>query len=189
MSDELRLWFSQEILPHERALMRFLGHVWPDPAEVNDLCQETYIRVYEAAGVERPQSPRGFLFATARHLISDRVRRDRVVSIELKGDVELLNVLIDEVPPEQQINAQQELWQLAQAFSALSAECREVIWFTKVDLLSQKEVASRLKISVKAVERRLARAISRLREAYLKGLSDTALPHSDIDLIGESDNG
>jgi len=115
----LNTWFAREILPHEAALVRYLTRIWPHPDEVRDLCQETYVRVYEAAAKARPQFPKSFLFTTARHLMADRVRRARVVSIETIGDLEELSVPAEEATPEQRLEARQELMKLARAFSAL----------------------------------------------------------------------
>lgn len=169
MPDGLKQWFAREILVHERALLRFMDRVWPDPSEVDDLCQETYIRVYEAAAKTLPTSPRGFLFATARHLMADRIRRGKIVSIEMRGDIESLNVLIDEVSPERRLNGRQELWRLAQAFGSLPAKCRDVMWLMKVEELSRREIAQRLKITPKAVEKRIERGVRLLEEAWFGG--------------------
>lgn len=166
MTESFHEWFLREILVHERALARFLMHVWPDRSEVHDLLQETLVRVYEAAAVNRPTAPRGFLFATARHLMADRVRRERIVSIELKGDLESLNVLIDEISPERRLTAREEIWHLAEAFDALTPEYRELIWMMKVEELSQQEAAQRLGVTPKAIERRLARGIRQLQQAF-----------------------
>lgn len=169
MHDNLKQWFAREILVHEPALLRFLRRAWPDAAEVDDLCQEIYIRVYEAAAKALPVSPRGFLFATARHLMVDRVRRGKIVSIEMRGDIESLNVLVDEVSPERRLNGRQELWRLAQAFGSLPARCREVMWLMKVEELTRREIAARLNITPKAVERRIARGVRLLEEAWFEG--------------------
>jgi DNA-directed RNA polymerase specialized sigma24 family protein len=99
MDESLKQWFIREILVHERALLRFLARAWPDRAEIDDLCHDTYIRVYESAAKALPVSPRGFLFATARHLMADRVRRGRIVSIEMRGDLGSLNVVADVISP------------------------------------------------------------------------------------------
>jgi DNA-directed RNA polymerase specialized sigma24 family protein len=48
--DSPQAWFIREILAHEAALMRFMRRVWPDQAEVEDLRQEVYVKVYEAGG-------------------------------------------------------------------------------------------------------------------------------------------
>ena len=81
MSTELDDWFVREVLVHERALMLFLQRCWTRRDELHDLRQEVYARVYEAAGRSRPTAPKAFLFTTARHLMTDRLRRGRGVSI------------------------------------------------------------------------------------------------------------
>jgi RNA polymerase sigma factor (sigma-70 family) len=121
-------WFSTEVLPHEAALMRYLARVWPHRAELPDLRQEIYVRVFESAARERPSAPKAFLFATAKNLLVDRLRHNRVISIDFTLDFDRLDVLVDEISPEREINALQELRRLAAAFDSLSDRCREVIW-------------------------------------------------------------
>src|SRR5690349_4250793 len=99
MDEALDTWFKRQILSHEESLVRFLSRVWPRRDELDDIRQETYARVYEAAKRARPQAPKAFLFATARHLMADRVRRERIVSIRAGGENDYLNVLVDEISP------------------------------------------------------------------------------------------
>lgn len=165
MDHELNSWFAREILSHEAALVRYLARTWPNREEIHDLRQEVYMRVYEAAKKSRPQFPKSFLFTTARHLMADRVRRRRVVSMEAIGDLGDLNVPVEEVSPEQRLHATQELMKLARAFSILPPKCREVVWLRRVDELSQKEVASRLQISEKTVESHVVKGTRLLADA------------------------
>jgi RNA polymerase sigma factor (sigma-70 family) len=175
MGESLDSWFKREILSHEDILMRFLSRVWPRRDEVPDIRQEAYARVYEAAQKSRPQAPKAFLFATAKHLMADRVRRERIVSIQAGGENEYLNVLIDEISPEQRVVANQELVRLARAFDRLSPKCREVMWLRRVKELSQKEVAARLALAEKTVEKHL-RSGARLLAHYMS--TDTLTPRA-----------
>lgn len=169
MSTELDDWFVREILVHERALALFLQRSWPHRDELHDLRQEAYARVYEAAARSRPAAPKAFLFATARHLMTDRLRRNRVVSIEPVGDFESSNVyLIDEVSPERWMGTRQALTRLAEALDRLPDRCREVVWLRRVEELPQKGVAERLGISEKTVEKHLAKGM-RLLADHLYG--------------------
>lgn len=152
MDKALNEWFAREILTHEAALVRYLARAWPHRDDIHDLRQEVYMRVYEAAKRARPHSPKSFLFATARHLMADRIRRNRIVSMQAVGDLDALNVPVEEASPEERLHARQELAQLARAFGALPPRCRDVVWLRRVDELSQKEVAGRLNISEKTVE-------------------------------------
>jgi RNA polymerase sigma-70 factor (ECF subfamily) len=155
MSESLDVWFKREILSHEVILVRFIARVWPRRDEVADIRQEAYARVYEAARQSLPRAPKAFLFATTRHLMADRIRRERIVSIRAGGDQEYLNVLVDEISPEQRVGAHQELARLARAFDRLSTKCREVVWLRRVKELSQKQVAERLGLTEKTIEKHL----------------------------------
>ena len=165
MDGSLDTWFAREILAHEAALIRYLTRAWPNRQEIHDLRQDIYIRVYEAAAKSRPLSPKSFLFTTARHLMADRMRRSRIVAIDTMGDLDALNVMVDDISPEQRLHARQELRRLAQAFDLLPPKCREVVWMRRVDELSQQEVASRLGISQKTVEKHVMKGMRVLAEA------------------------
>lgn len=169
MAESLDTWFAREILACEESLLRYLMRTWHHRDEIHDLRQEVYIRVYEAASKNRPLAPKSFLFATARNLMADRLRRSRVVSIEARADLDALNVLVDEISPEDHASAHEELRTLARAFDRLPPRCREVVWMRRVEGLSQREVAERLGIGEAMVEKHVAKAMCRLAEALLSG--------------------
>ena len=185
MPTALDRWFIEAILVHEEALLRYLLRSWPQRDEVHDLRQEIYTRVYEAAGKALPQQPKAFLFASARHLMADRARRARVVSIEPMGDFEPSHVLVDEVSPERWCGGRQALKRLADAFDRLPDRCREVVWLRRVEELSQKDVALRLGISEKTVEKHIAKGM-RLLAGQLFG-GDGAL-RDDAPAVPERDD-
>jgi RNA polymerase sigma factor (sigma-70 family) len=163
--NDLDQWFAAEILPLEGLLVGYLTRVWPNPSDVPDLRQDIYVRVYESAQRSRPSSPKAFLFATARNLMTDRVRHSRVVSIESMTDFDHSNVLIDEVSPERHLGARQELHRLAAALDTLSDKCRNVVWLRRVEGLSQRDTAQRLGLDEGAVESQLSRGIRALAQA------------------------
>jgi RNA polymerase sigma factor (sigma-70 family) len=158
-------WFAEQILSHEVSLTRYLNRVWPNRWEVPDLRQEIYVRVYESAKDSRPLAPRAFLFATARNLLTDEIRRHRVVSMEATADVVAFAELVDEVSPERHVDACQDLQSLALAFDSLSDKCRRVVWLRRIEGLSQRQTAERLGMREVAVESQLARGMRLLARA------------------------
>jgi RNA polymerase sigma factor (sigma-70 family) len=174
MDEPLDSWFKREILVHEEALVRYLVRTWPSRQEVYDLRQDAYVRVYEAAAKSRPQAPKSFLFATARNLMADHIRRQRIVSIDAVGDLEALNVMIEEISPEQRASAHQELRRLAEAIDLLPPKCREAVWMRRVDDLPQKEVARRLGIAQKTVEKHIMKGMKLLASALLRNHAGSA---------------
>jgi RNA polymerase sigma factor (sigma-70 family) len=166
MEEGLDRWFKEEVLAHEPALRRYILRTWRRPDDLHDLVQEAYARVYQAAQVSRPRSAKAFLFTTTYHLIADRLRRERVVSIEAVADLESLNVSVDEISEERRVSARQELKILSEALDRLPARCREVLWLRRVEALPIKVVAARLGIEVVTVDKHLMRA-RRLLTEYL----------------------
>src|SRR5215469_8315858 len=146
-AENLDNWFVREVLPHEAALLRYLARVWPDASEIQDIRHDAYVRILEGAHRLRPTAPKALLFSIARNLMIDRARRSRVVPIDLLGDLDSLNVLVDEVTPERRASIREELVRVTAAVNRLPVRCREVLWLRRVEGLSQKEIASRLAVS------------------------------------------
>jgi len=167
MKRDLDHWFVSEILPHEAGLMRYLKRVWKSPSELSDLRQETYVRVFESAARERPRSPKTFLFTTARHLMVDKMRRERIVSIGYTQDLDSLDVSMDELTPERRVNARQELQRLTEAFDNLPETTRAVIWLRRIAGLSQREAAKSLGIEEGALEGHMTRGLRSLTKTLL----------------------
>jgi RNA polymerase sigma factor (sigma-70 family) len=169
MNDALDQWFVREILACEEALVHYLQHVWPHRDELHDLRQEIYVRVYEAAARARPAQPKSFLFTTARNLMTDRLRRGQVVSIESVSDIAALDGLVDDVCPERRFTGRQALKRLGDAIDRLPDRIREVLWLRRVEEMPQKAVAHRLGISEKTVEKYLASGARLLADFYFGG--------------------
>ena len=97
--------------------------------------------------------------------MADHIRRRRIVAIDAVGDLDALNVLIDTISAERRASAQQELRRLAEAIDRLPPKCREAVWMRRVDDLPQKEVAARLGISEKTVEKHIMKGMRLLANA------------------------
>jgi len=158
-------WFMREVLPLEPMLTRFLQRNWRNEAEISDLRQEAYARVYEAAQRERPQLVKPFLFQITRNLMIDRLRRQSVVNLESMVDFDWLNVSDDKPSSEAYVAARQELRLLQAALDKLPPRCRQVVLLRKVEGLSQKEVAKHMGITIETVENQVAKGMRLLAQA------------------------
>ena len=162
-------WFVSEILPLEGGLTRYLRRNWRDEAEIADLRQEVYVRVYDRALVGIPAQAKAFLFMTARNLLIDKVRRSRVVCIEAVSDIEAFEPTSDDLTPERIASAREELRRLQSALDLLPPRCREVVSLRKIEGMSQREVAARLGIREDTVEHHVGKAMRALAEALFGG--------------------
>lgn len=165
MCNDLDEWFIREVLPLEGILMRYLRQNWRDSAEWPDLRQEVYARVYESARGGRPERLTPFLLTTARNLLIDRARKNKVVSIEAYAELDDLSVC--ELTPERHASGRAELHVLIDALDALPARCREAVLLRKVEGMSQREVAAEMGITQDTVEKQIAKGMRAIADAML----------------------
>ena len=162
--DGINGWFVREVLPLEAALMQFLRRSWPNKSDIDDLAQEVYARVYEAAREKIPQPVKPFVFTIARNLLIDRVRHEQVVPIEAVADLETLGVAVDTPGPDRNVMAQDELRRLQAALEKLPPRCREVVVLGRIEGLSGKEISQRLGIGASTVSEHLATGMNTLAD-------------------------
>ena len=165
-------WFVREVLPLEAALMHVLLRSRRSASEADDLRQEVYVRVYEAARQKIPHPAKPFVFAIAHNLLVDRVRHEQVVAIESVADIDTLAIAVDEPGPDRSVIARQELRRLEAAIASLPRRCREVVVLSRIEGLSRREIGARLGIGEATVSTHLTDGMYRLAR-LLYGEPDT----------------
>lgn len=164
-SPEALAWFLREVLPLESTLMQYLRHNWRDRSGVDDLLQDVYIRVFEAAQTQIPEKTKPFVFTTARNLLISRVREQQIVPIEAVADLDALDVAIDMPGPDRSVIARDELRRLQDAIEALPARYRDVVILRRIENLSRREIAVRLNLSEATVSVYLSEGMTALADA------------------------
>ncbi len=86
-------WFAAEVQPHEAMLRAWLQSRFPAGCDLDDIVQESYLRVLRARERGELQSPKAFLFATARNLALDQIRHNKVTQIDGLVEIDTLAVL------------------------------------------------------------------------------------------------
>jgi RNA polymerase sigma factor (sigma-70 family) len=157
-------WFVAEVLPLEAMLMQYLHHNWRNKADVEDLLQDVYVRVYEAALKEIPHQPKSFVFTTARNLLINRARKEQVVSIEAVADLEGLSVALDAPGADRTVIARDELRRLQSAIEKLPPRCREVVVLRRIEGIPRREIAARMGITEDTVAEYLANGMNTLAD-------------------------
>ena len=71
---ETASWFTKEVQPHEGMLRHYLVGI-ARPADIDDLVQESYVRLLRMREQNQVRSPRGLLFTMARNAAHDLFRR------------------------------------------------------------------------------------------------------------------
>jgi len=163
---ERTYWFARTILPHEPALRTWLATRPVAGIEADDVIQETYTIFSQMDRVDTIRHPRAYLFQVARSVITRHVRQSRVVSIQTVEDLERMNRPDDAASPEQVAIDRDELRELARAIAAMPGKTREAFILRRVEGLSQKEIAARMRITENTVETHIGRGIRFLADWF-----------------------
>jgi RNA polymerase sigma-70 factor (ECF subfamily) len=149
----------------QRALRHYVLRLVASRDTADEIVQEAFLRTYE--NVDRVETPRAFLFTTARNLASSSRRTTQAQKTETLGDFELLGVECNEGPEECAV-ADEELRLLQEAIAQLPTQCGAVYSLRIFHNCSYKDIAERLRISPRTVENHIARALRETHE-YLQG--------------------
>jgi RNA polymerase sigma factor (sigma-70 family) len=142
-------------------LIHFLRRRIPDSGELEDVCQEILLAIYQARHTYQPSRPlEPWLFAIARNVAADHFRRywTRASWQELS-----------DAPPEGETDGVEHIRvSLRQALNQLPQVQREAFVMLKVEGLPISEAAERTGISTGALKVRAHRAYEALKKAFLR---------------------
>src|SRR5882757_3158777 len=164
-SDQTR-WFAQEVQPHESLLRSWLRGLFPTLPDLDDLVQESYVRLIRAREAGKVGHAKAYLFTTARNAALDFFRRRKIVSIEAVGDMQDSTVLDERPGVADAVSKQQELDLLAEAVRGLPDRCRQTLTLRLLYGLSHKEIAAELKVSEHTVKAQLAKGMRRCADYF-----------------------
>lgn len=165
-------YFEQFLSEQRPALIGFLHKRGVAPDDAQDVAQDAMLRLvrYRAqpADVLRP-----LLYRIALNALNDHLRRSR--SRQQAAHFSMDEVLHD--PPsqdpehERRVAGEQELQLARRIILQMPERCRQVYLLNRVNEMSYSQIARHCGISVKAVEKNIARALTLLR----RGLQQTEL--------------
>jgi len=177
-------WLADNILPHEAGLRRWLARRLPAGMDVDDVIQETYAILAGLVDVARIQSPRAYLYTTARSVVLQQVRRERIVSFETVAELDRFESSDEpDSEPERRALAGDELRRISGLILSLPEKCRQAFVLRKIRGLSQREIAVRMKISENTVEKHIAKGLRVLMDGMKEDgqVADAASAHKGRD--------
>jgi RNA polymerase sigma-70 factor (ECF subfamily) len=182
MADDRHEWFLNQIFRHRAALYRYLRKFTSGAEDIEDLVQETYVRVYALPDYQAVGSPRALLFRIAHNMAVERARRRKSQATDSVADLEGLTVYSSDAPADEQIDGRRRFESFCAAVDRLPPLCRRVFVLRKVYRLSHDEIAEVLGVSHSTIEKHVAKGLIRCRD-YLRaaGLLDVIEPKDRVE--------
>src|SRR5437588_12527009 len=171
--------FSQEALTHLDTLYRGALRLTRDPAQAEDLVQDTYVRALRYQHSYQPgTNMKAWLFAIMRNLFWDRFKGGRPEDVSLDGDGEfaLYDTLKDPTAmPEADVLDRIAADEVVRAVEKLPELHREVVLLVDVEGFSYKDAAEVLGVPIGTVMSRLHRARRQLQRSLYDYASESGI--------------
>ncbi len=157
---------------HRNELLTFLTRKVRCRETARDLLQDAFVRLMHSEH-GKVGNVRAFLYRIATNLSIDHARRSQVRGV---NDEQALEQLLSEATPERSVVAGDTLAHLERLIDGLPSPTREVFLLARVEQMSYKDIAARLGIDARAVERHLNKALSHCAAAALDVRTKTPSP-------------
>ena len=160
-----RLAFDHYVVPEIPVLYRVALSLTGQPADAEDLVQDTLVRAFRAVDRFDGAHPRAWLLTILRHTHLNRVRGRKPVLLRDGESVELTLERVGKPEPSAEEVVVSDLFEsvVAQALAALPDKHREVVTLVDINGLSYQEAADVLGVPRGTVMSRLHRARARIR--------------------------
>lgn len=145
-------------------LARFLQTRAPTQ-DVADLIHECFRRLMASSAYPRvlTEQPGAYLFRTARNLLAERGRADHRHMAAHHTNLEEHEIAGTD--PHAALEARDEMRRVGEALGRLKPKTRDIFLMHRVDGLSYEEIAAAMGMSVKGVEKQIAKALRAIRRA------------------------
>ena len=161
--------FAEEAIGYLDTLYRGALRLTRDPAQAEDLVQDTYVRALRYQhSYQEGTNMKAWLFAIMRNLFWDRFTggRPEDVSLDGDGDVSLYDTLRDPTAvPEADVLDRIAADEVVKAVEKLPELHREVVLLVDVEGFSYKDAAQVLGVPIGTVMSRLHRARQQLQKS------------------------
>jgi RNA polymerase sigma-70 factor (family 1) len=146
---------------HFDSVRNYIYYRSGDAEVATDIAQETFLRIWEKHSSSDHNNLTGLLFKIARDQFVSLYRREKILSkfrLNTKPDIATRS-------PEDQMMFEELKDRYENALANMPEKQRVVFLMSRMEQLKYNEIAERLGLSVKAIEKRMSLALSSLRQA------------------------
>jgi RNA polymerase sigma-70 factor (family 1) len=153
-------WFKNIFDRHYDPIRNYLYYLSGDIYWADDAVQEVFLLVWENRNrLDESRLP-PYVFKVARNIFLKQKRHE---AVHLKFEKQITDHPLG-LSPEEELTTLEFDRHLQQSISGLPDTCRTVFLMSRMDELSNRQIAENLNVSLKAVEKQITRALKIIRE-------------------------
>lgn len=133
-------------------------------AEAEDVVQTAFTKIAET-GLGAVKNHRAFLYKSCYHIAIDRVRHSKICQRYAEDIVKLNDDLVEELGPERHVESREKMNLIKKAMQRMTSKRRRIIIMSRVDGMSNAEIARQLGLSETGVRRHILKALAGCHDA------------------------
>jgi RNA polymerase sigma-70 factor (family 1) len=153
---EFKISFDQDF----DAIRNYIYYKSNNTDLATDIAQDTFLKIWEKQIPFHPTKTKSLLYKIAGDLFISHLRKTKIEDSYL----ETIQLDFKSEPPDNSLYYKDLKGSYEKALSKLSEKQRNVFLMSRIDGLTYKEIAQHLEISIKAVEKRMSNALSKLKK-------------------------
>lgn len=157
--------WDELVRTHGPRVYRLALRLTGNPADADDLTQDTFIRVFRSIDSTRPESLEGWMHRITTNLFLDSMRRRKRIRFDGLGEGAEDRYPTAELGPEQVYDATHFDTDVSAALASLAPQFRVAVVLYDIEGYSYEEIAEMLDIKLGTVRSRIHRGRAALREA------------------------
>lgn len=142
------------------AIRNYLYYKTSNVGMAEDIAQDTFIKLWENRAKIDKRTVKSFLYTISGNLAINQLKRQQ---LQYKFENQAIR-RVNRESPEFSLQMKEYEEKLNQVISSMPDGSREVFLMNRLEDLKYREIAERLGISVKAVEKRMSKALQIIRE-------------------------
>lgn len=153
-------WFKAIFDEHYEFIRNYLFYLSGNIDVAEDIVQDVFMKVWEIREKINDETLKPLLFRIARNLYYNAYKKKSL-------DIRFVNDSVsgkENDSPEFLLEMKEFNDKLQSAIADLPEHCRTIFLMSRIDELKYHEIAENLKISVKAVEKQVSKALKLLRQ-------------------------
>ncbi len=153
-------WFKQVFDDHYEYIRNFIYYLSGNIALAEDVTQDVFMFLWEDRRNIRKETVRAFLFTVAKNQYFKHHRKTKI-------NLNFVNSIVfgqDDESPHFILELKEFDRTLQRAISEIPEKTRAIFLLSRIDRLTYAEIAESMKISIKAVEKHMTKALKILKE-------------------------
>ncbi|MFI2742404.1 RNA polymerase sigma-70 factor [Zhouia sp. PK063] len=143
-----------------KRLFTYAFKIYQDDLICEDIVQEVFIKLWEINQTTTILNLEAYLFKAIKNRAANHIRSLKFTAVH----EDVLTSIQSTINLQKEIEVKELEQQIFESIDELPPKCKEIFYMSRFEMLNNKEIAEKLNISIRTVEKHISNALKHLRQ-------------------------